>query len=204
VWRSGGVGWGRNTAASGPEMDACDIPSIKSLLVLDADGKRIVCRYYKNDFANFAEETAFEKKLFDKTSRTNAKNEAEIIMFDNLVSVYRNSGDVWFYVVGNQAENELVLVNALVALYDALSAALRATPDKRALVDNFDVLSLTIDELIDGGMILETDPTAIVNRVGMKGSDAAAAAGAETTFSEQSFNTMFASAREQIARSLLK
>jgi len=184
-------------------MDAGDIPSIKSLLVLDAEGKRIVCRYYKSDFATLTEETAFEKKLFDKTSRTNAKTEAEIIMFDNMVSVYRNSGDVWFYVVGNQTENELVLVNALTALYDALSAGLRATPEKRILVDNFDVLLLTIDELIDGGMILETDSSAIVNRVGMKGSDAATA-GAENTFSEQSFNTMFASAREQIARSLLK
>ena len=42
-------------------------------------------------------------------------------MFDNMIVVYRNSCDVWFYVVGNQTENELILVNALMALYDALS-----------------------------------------------------------------------------------
>tara|TARA_B110001452_G_C15180051_1_gene409894 strand:+ start:354 stop:536 length:183 start_codon:yes stop_codon:yes gene_type:complete len=55
-------------------------------------------------------------------------------------------------------------------------------------------------------MIMESDSAAIVNRVGMKGAEAAApGAGAEGgSFSEQSFNTMFASAREQIARSLLK
>jgi len=37
----------------------------------------------------------------------------------------------------------------------------------------------------------------------MKSSDGAAT-GVETAFTEQSFNTMFASAREQLARSLLK
>ena len=52
-----------------------EIPSIKALLVLDGEGKRIVARYYKNQFATPAEETAFEKKLYDKTMRSNAKTE---------------------------------------------------------------------------------------------------------------------------------
>jgi len=183
-----------------------EVPAIKAILVVDADGKRILSRYYSADWASAADETNFEKKLYDKTMRTNAKNEAEVIMFDNLVTVYRNSADVWFYVVGSQYENELILVHVLVALHEALNAALRTTPDKRTLLDNFDTLLLTVDELIDGGMIMESDSAAIVNRVGMKGAEAAApGAGAEGgSFSEQSFNTMFASAREQIARSLLK
>jgi hypothetical protein len=36
------------------------------------------------------------------------------------------------------------------------------------LLDNFDTLLLVVDEMIDCGMILETDSAAIVNRVGMK------------------------------------
>ena len=32
-----------------------NIPSIKSLLVLDSDGKRIISRYYKGEFASLAE-----------------------------------------------------------------------------------------------------------------------------------------------------
>ena len=83
-------------------------------------------------------------------------------------------------------------------------------------------------------MLLETDPTAIVNRVGMKGSDgtiaggtflpnpsphgirgvavgtessAPGATGAESSapgYADQSFNTMFARARDQTAGWLLK
>merc|ERR1711871_381270 len=153
-------------------MDTCEIPSVAAILLLDGDGKRIVVRYYRSSFATAADEMAFEKKLFDKTARTNAKNEAEIIILDSLVTVYRNSCDVWLYVVGMQTENELVLVNVLTALHEALSTLLRAPPDKRLLLDNFDTLLISIDEMIDAGMILETDASALVNRVGMKAADA--------------------------------
>ena len=167
---------------------AGETPQIKAIVVLDGDGKRIVARYFGKDFASSTEELAFEKKLFEKTMRTNAKNEAEIVMFDSLVSVYRNSSECWFYVVGSQWENELILVNALLALHEALSSALRTTPDKRSLLDNFDTLLLTIDELIDGGMIMESDAAAITNRVGMKGAEgvppAGAPEGAGATFTE--------------------
>ena len=112
---------------------------------------------------------------------------------------------VWIYVVGSQSENELILVNVLMSLSEALSSLLRAPPDKRLLLDNFDTLLITIDEMVDSGMILETEAAAVVNRVGMKAADAAAPdAAAGGTFSEGNLNSMFASAREQLARSLLK
>ena len=60
------------TTAPRPQAE---IPSVKGLLVLDGDGKRIVARYYSSHFASSTDELAFEKKLFDKTARTNAKTE---------------------------------------------------------------------------------------------------------------------------------
>ena len=51
-------------------------------------------------------------------------------------------------------------------------------------------------------MILETDASALVNRVGMKAADAGTPG--NDTFSEGNLNSMFASARESLARSLLK
>ena len=126
---------------------------------------------------------------------------AEIIILDGFVTVYRNSSDVWMYIVGSQLENELILVTVLGALHEALASLLRTTPDKRTLLDNFDTLLVTLDEMLDQGMILETEAAAIVNRVGMKAADGAPP---EPTFSEGSLNTMFASVRESVARSLLK
>ena len=46
-----------------------------AVLILDSEGKRVVARYYKSNFTSSTEELAFEKKLFDKTVRTNAKSE---------------------------------------------------------------------------------------------------------------------------------
>ena len=61
-------------------------------------------------------------------------------------------------VVGSQLENELILVHVLMAMLEALNGALRTTPDKRTLLDNFDTLMLTVDELIDGGCVPPATP----------------------------------------------
>jgi hypothetical protein len=43
--------------------------------------------------------------------------------------------------------------------------------DKRTLLENIDYVLLTLDELIDGGIILESEPAIIASRVAMKGDD---------------------------------
>ena len=112
---------------------------------------------------------------------------------------------VWLYVVGTQTENELILAHVLSALHESLTSLLRGPPDKRLLLDNFDTLLLSIDEMIDSGMILETDVPSLVGRVGMKAADGGAAeAAAGGTFSEGNLNSMFAGMKDQLARSLLK
>lgn len=41
----------------------------------------------------------------------------------------------------------------------------RQSVDKRTIIENYDLLSLAVDEMVDDGIILETDPTIIVQRV---------------------------------------
>ncbi|KPI34318.1 putative coatomer subunit zeta, partial [Cyphellophora attinorum] len=41
----------------------------------------------------------------------------------------------------------------------------RNSTDKRTLLENYDLLSLTIDEIVDDGIILETDPVMVASRV---------------------------------------
>jgi hypothetical protein len=41
----------------------------------------------------------------------------------------------------------------------------RNSTDKRTIIENYDLVSLAIEEIVDDGVILETDPTAIVQRV---------------------------------------
>lgn len=48
---------------------------------------------------------------------------------------------------------------------DANDAVSRQSVDKRTIIENYDLLSLAIDEIVDDGIILETDPTIIMSRV---------------------------------------
>lgn len=50
---------------------------------------------------------------------------AEIIMFDNVIVVYKYIGDLMFYVTGSQDENELILYTVLQAFYESVSILLR-------------------------------------------------------------------------------
>lgn len=141
-------------------------------------------------YADVKAQKAFEKGLLDKT----AKQTADIILYDNRIVLYKSESDVMMYVVGSVDENEIMLYNVILAIRDSLHllfkyvlptaphplyvqlrkrhdptqslpSCSRQSVDKRTIVENYDLLSLAIDEIVDDGVILETDPTIIVQRV---------------------------------------
>lgn len=61
-----------------------------------------------------------------------------------------------------------------------------------------DVILLCIDEIIDGGIVLETDANSIATKVAGHSIDSGA------TLSEQTISQALATAREHLTRSLLK
>jgi hypothetical protein len=69
------------------------------------------------------------------------------------------------YVVAHPAQNEILLYNVVLALRDSLTLLLRSSIDRRSIVENYDVVALAVDELVDDGVVLETDPTIVVGRV---------------------------------------
>lgn len=109
------------------------------------------------------EQKAFEKGLFKKTNKQNS----DIILHEDIAVVaYKQVSDVIFYVVGSTIdENELMLFQALAGVHDSLSHLLRNTIDKRTLLENYDLLSLVVDEAIDSGIILEVNPNVLESRV---------------------------------------
>lgn len=102
-------------------------------------------------------------------------------MYDGRLAVYKHSLDLIFYIIGNPDENELMLYAALNAFSDAVHLLLRNQVEKRALLENLDLVLLCLDETIDEGcehyslrflyltnryrIIVETDSTTIASRV---------------------------------------
>ncbi|XP_013421568.1 coatomer subunit zeta-1 isoform X2 [Lingula anatina] len=165
---------------------------IKAIGILDNDSNRIIAKYYDDHFPTVKEQIAFEKNLYNKTHRANA----EIIMFEGLTCVYRSNVDLYFFVVGSSMENELILASVLNTFYESVSQMLRKNVEKRALLDNLDGAFLALDEICDGGIILEADSTAVCQRVAIKNDD--------IPLGEQTVAQVLQSAKEQLKWSLLK
>ncbi|XP_032814397.1 coatomer subunit zeta-1-like isoform X2 [Petromyzon marinus] len=166
--------------------------SVKAIFILDADGERIFSKYYDNPHLTVKDEKTFEKNVFSKTQRT----ENEIALLDGLTVVYKSIVDLHFYVIGSSQENELMLVAVLNCLFDSLSQMLRKNLEKRTVLDNMEGVLLAVDEIVDGGVILESDPQQVAQRVALKVDDG--------SLSEQTVSQVLQSAKEQIKWSLLK
>lgn len=50
-------------------------PAVKNLLLLDSEGKRVAVKYYSDDWPTNQAKLTFEKSLFAKTQKTNARTE---------------------------------------------------------------------------------------------------------------------------------
>uniref|UniRef100_A0A8C3KGS3 Coatomer subunit zeta n=1 Tax=Calidris pygmaea TaxID=425635 RepID=A0A8C3KGS3_9CHAR len=142
--------------------------TVKALLILDSLGQRLLAKYYDGTFPTAKEQAAFEKSIFNKTHRAGG----EIACLEGLTIVYRSSIDLFFYVVGGCQENELMLSAVLTCLLDTLSHLLRKEVEKRLLLDNMEGTFLVVDEIVDRGVILESDPQQVIQRLSMRVSGA--------------------------------
>ena len=131
-----------------------------------------------NPYPSLKEQKAFEKGLIEKTAKSkrhrgtprlhNANflaGNTDVILYDNRVVVFKSESDVMLYVVGPADENEILLFNVILSLRDSLNLLLKASTDKRTIIENYDLVSLAVDEIIDDGIILETDPVVVASRV---------------------------------------
>ena len=93
-------------------------------------------------------------------------------------------------------KNEIILVSVLNCIHDSLSRIFRKNIEKKYLIENMDSVLLTIDEICDQGILLESDPNQVAQRVSFKETD--------IPVGEQTVFDVFRSAREQIKTSMFK
>ncbi|KAH8110551.1 coatomer protein [Phellopilus nigrolimitatus] len=148
-----------------------------AFLILDSDGQRVLAKYYRpkgspygdtKGLTTLKEQKSFEKGLWEKTKKAGS----DIILYEGHLAVYKHATDLIFYIIGNAEENELMLSLALNSFYDALTVLLRNQVERRAVLENYDLGMLCLDETIDDGVIVETDSTTIASRVSRPRADA--------------------------------
>jgi len=50
---------------------------VKNILLLDSEGKRVAVKYFSDDWPAHSTKLAFERSLFIKTLKTNARSEGD-------------------------------------------------------------------------------------------------------------------------------
>ncbi|KAK7263733.1 hypothetical protein RJT34_31337 [Clitoria ternatea] len=102
------------------------------------------------------------------------------------------------FVTGGDEENEIILASVLQGFFDAITLLLRNNVDKREALENLDLILLCLDEIVDGGMILETSGPLFVENVTSHNMDA------DNPLTEQTLTQAWATAKEHLTRTLLK
>ncbi|EGC28426.1 hypothetical protein DICPUDRAFT_90943 [Dictyostelium purpureum] len=141
--------------------------TVSSFFILDNKGERVISKYYNNDFDNLQKQRAFEKKVFDKTSKVNFGG--EITLLDNYLIVYKAFSNIIIYMIGDSDQNEIALLYVLNSFVDTLQNLFENSQiNKKLILDGINYTLLTLDEIIDGGVIMESDSTVVADRVGIK------------------------------------
>jgi hypothetical protein len=137
---------------------------IDAIIVSSIDGKRLYAKYYTNNINENAR-TQFETNLSSKLKNLQSMADPDIIQIQGRTIIYQIINDVLFQVVGPLHENELVLSEVLDALVKSQNVVLNAQVEARTIMENFELLVLCIDEIVDGGIIIETEGDTVATKV---------------------------------------
>ncbi|WFD31904.1 Golgi-to-ER vesicle coat component [Malassezia sp. CBS 17886] len=197
--------------------------STRAVLLLDADGDRILAKYFeppqekhadssaaragqaaalpaglaplasKNPYQTLREQHTLEHAVWEKAQRASG----DLFQYDSNLVLFKSSYDVYLIVVAPERENELMMHSFLSSLYETLNQLLQSQVDKRTILDNLDLVALAIDESVDDGIILETDSAAVANRVTRPRPDAV-----DVQINEQTLLNAYTSFRDRLSQRL--
>jgi len=149
---------------------------VSGVMLLDNEEERIFAKYYIPEFADVKRQKVFEKILLGKIKAASGTTKAadgsapvqssdgNILLYEQHTVVYRSEADITLMVFGSIDENEVVLHSVMTCIHEALQVLLKCSGaiEKRLLLESYDALVLVVDEVIDDGIIMETNSSNLV------------------------------------------
>lgn len=133
--------------------------TIKAIIILQMDGRRTLAKYYDEKLNS----KQFERRIFAKTKTPKAKD--EIIVEDGYLILHKFSTDSHIYVVGSRTENPLLLDSVLNCIVEVITCLSTNSMGNNTVLDNLSRVILALDEICDGGLILEIDHNLVLQRI---------------------------------------
>ena len=133
---------------------------IKFIIILDNSGKLIYGRYFIGKDQERQRE--FEKQLCFQVKNLNiSQDELDIFNIDDYNIFVKIIGEIAYFIGINENDNECLGYNFCKIFENCLGSITNDNFDRQKIFDNLDKIMLIIDEMVDNGLIINTDPESI-------------------------------------------
>ena len=133
---------------------------IKFIIILDNSGKLIYGRYFIDKDQERQRE--FEKQLCFQVKNLNiSQDELDIFNIDDYNIFVKIIGEIAYFIGINENDNECLGYNFCKIFENCLGSITNDNFDRQKIFDNLDKIMLIIDEMVDNGLIINTDPESI-------------------------------------------
>ena len=141
---------------------------IKFIIILDNDGKLIYSKYY-NGFEK-KEQKEFEKKICFTCQNINvSKDEVDIFSLNQFSVISKINKEIAIFIGINEEENECLAYNFFTTFENVLISLVSEKLSKQQILMNFENLAALIDEMVNEGIIMETDGNNLEQRINPSG-----------------------------------
>ena len=134
---------------------------IKLIIILDNSGKIIYSRYY-TDKNTHEKQREFEKQLCFQVKNLNIlPGELDIFSIEDFNVFVKLLGEIVYFIGINENDNECLGNNFCKIFENCLSSILNDNFERTKIFNNLEKIMLLIDEMIDNGIIVNTDQESI-------------------------------------------
>ena len=140
---------------------------IKFIIILDNNGKLIYGKYFIDKDQERQRE--FEKQLCFQVKNLNiTQGELDIFNIDDYNVFVKIIGEIAYFIGVNEEDNECLGYNFCMIFENCLGSVINDNFDRKKIFDNLDKIMLIIDEMIDNGLIINTDPDSIQKLISLQ------------------------------------
>ena len=140
---------------------------IKFIIILDNNGRLIYGKYFIDKDQERQRE--FEKQLCFQVKNLNiTQGELDIFNIDDYNVFVKIIGEIAYFIGVNEEDNECLGYNFCMIFENCLGSVINDNFDRKKIFDNLDKIMLIIDEMVDNGLIINTDPDSIQKLISLQ------------------------------------
>ena len=133
---------------------------IKFVIILDNNGKIIYSKYFTGK--DQQKQREFEKQLCFQVKNLNiCPGELDIFSMDDYNIFVKIIGEIAYFIGLNEEDNECLGYNFCKLFENCLASITNDNFERPKIFDSLEKIIVMIDEMLDNGLIVNTDPDSI-------------------------------------------